>query len=179
MLLGFLAIYGWCNTDRQEPQGQGWECRMYHADLTKHYYLLFGYSVVSDSLWPHGLQPSRLPCPSLSLRVCSDSCPLSQWFHLTISSSATPFSSWSQSFPASGSFLMSHLFASGGQSLRASTLASTLSVNIQGWFPLNWLVWSPCYPKDSQESSPTPQFEGISSLALSLFITSTWLLEKP
>ena len=97
----------------------------------------------------------------------SNSCPLSWWCHPTISSSVVSFSFHLQSFPASGSFLMSHLFASGGQSLRTSTLASILPVNIQGWFPLDWLVWSPCYPKDSQESSPTSQFEGISSLAFS------------
>ena len=93
-------------------------------------------SVVSNSLWSHGLQHSRLPCPSLSLWVCSNSCPLSQWYHPTISSSVITFSSCPQSFPASGSFPMSWLFASGGQSMGASALASVLPVNIHGWFPL-------------------------------------------
>ena len=82
----------------------------------------------------HGLQHSRLPCPSLSPRVCSNSCPLSQWYHPTISSSVVPFSSCPQSFLASGSFPMTRLFKSGGQSIGAS--ASVLPVNIQGWFPL-------------------------------------------
>ena len=76
-------------------------------------------SVVPHSLWPHGLQHARPPCPSPSPRVCSNSCPLSQWCHPTISSSVVPFSSCLQSFPASGSFLMSQLFASGGQSTGA------------------------------------------------------------
>ena len=81
-----------------------------------------------DALWPHGLHHTRLPCPSLSPKVCSDSCPLSQWCHPTISSSAAPFSSCPQSFPASELFPMSQVFASGGQSIRA--LTSVLPLNI-------------------------------------------------
>ena len=81
--------------------------------LTKIYLLLFSHSVASDSLWPHGLQHTRLPCPSPSPGACSNSCSLSLWCHPTISSSIVPFSSWLQSFPASGSFPMSQLFASG------------------------------------------------------------------
>ena len=88
------------------------------------------------SLWPHGLQHTRLPCPALSPRVCSNSCPLSQWYHSTISSSVAPFSSCPQFLPASGSFPMSRLFISGGQSIRASASASVLPMNIQGWFSL-------------------------------------------
>ena len=87
-------------------------------------------------LWPHGLQHSRFPCFPLSSGVCSNSCPLSWWCYLTISSSVSPFSFCLQSFPASGSFPVSQLFASGGQSIGASASASVLSVNIQGWFPL-------------------------------------------
>ena len=90
---------------------------------------------VSDSLRPHGLQHTRLPCPSPSPRACSNSCPSSQWCHPTISSSVASFSSCPQSFPASGSFPMSGLFASGGQSIGASASASVLLMNIQGWFP--------------------------------------------
>ena len=82
--------------------------------------LLFGCPVMSGSLWPHGLQHTRLPCPSLTPRVCSVSCPLSQWSHPTISSSVTPFPSWPQSFPASKSFPMSQLFSSGAQRMGAS-----------------------------------------------------------
>ena len=96
--------------------------------------LLFSCQVVSDSLWPHELQDPRLPSPSPSPGVCSNSCPLSQWCHLTISSSVVPFSSYLQSFPASGSSPMSLIFVSGGQSIGAS--ASVLPMNIQGWFPL-------------------------------------------
>ena len=96
--------------------------------------LLFSCSVVSNSLWPHGLQHSRLPCPSPATGVCSNLCPLSRWCHPTISPSVVPFSSCLQSFPASGFFPRSQLFTSGGQSIRVS--ASVLSINIQGWFPL-------------------------------------------
>ena len=96
--------------------------------------LLFICLVVSDSLWPHGLQHVILPCPSLSPGVCSNSCPLSQWCHPTISSSVIPFSSCPQSSPASGSFPVSWLFSSGGQSIGASVSASVLPMNIQDWF---------------------------------------------
>ena len=98
--------------------------------------LLFTRSVVSNSLWPHGLQHARLPCPLPSFRVCSNSCPVSQWCHPTIFSSVVPFSSCLQSFPASGSFPVSWLFTSGGQSIGASVSASILPMSIQGWFPL-------------------------------------------
>ena len=98
--------------------------------------LLFSYSVVSGSLRPHGLQHARPPCPSPSPGACSNSCWLSQWCHPTISSSVVPFSSCLKPFPASGSFLISQLFASGGQSSGASASASVLPMNSQGWFPL-------------------------------------------
>ena len=84
----------------------------------------------------HGLQHIRLPCPSPTPRACSNSCPLSQWYHPTISSSGIPFSSCLQSFPASGSLPMRGLFASGGQSIGASASVSVLPMNIQCWFPL-------------------------------------------
>ena len=91
--------------------------------------------VASHSLQPHRLQHARLPCPSPSPKAYSNSCPLSWWCHPTISSSVVPFSCL-QSFPAAGSFLMSQLFASGGQSIGASASASVPPMNIQGWFPL-------------------------------------------
>ena len=94
-----------------------------------------------NSLWPHGLQHTRLRCPSPSPRVCSNSCPLSQWYHLTITSSAIPFSSCLQSFPASGSFPTSQLFASGGQSIRASVSASGPSNEYSGLTSLR-IDWS-------------------------------------
>jgi len=98
----------------------------------------FSHSVVSDSLQPHRLKHSRLPCPSPIPEACSNSCPLSQWCYPTISSSVVPFSSHLQSFPASVSFPMSQFFASGGQSIGASASASILSMNIQDWSPLGW-----------------------------------------
>ena len=97
---------------------------------------MFRCSVMSDSLRPYGLQHARLPCPSLSPWVCSNSCPLSWWCHPIISSSITPFSSCPQSFPAIGNLPVSQLFPSGGQSIGASDSASVLPVNIQGWFSL-------------------------------------------
>ena len=93
-------------------------------------------SVVSDSLWSHGLQHTKLPYPSLSLEVCSNSCPLNQWCHSTTLSSVILFPFCPQSFPASGSFPVSQLFASGSQIIGASASVSVLPVNIQGWFPL-------------------------------------------
>ena len=96
--------------------------------------LLFTHPIMSDSLQPYGLQYTRIPYPSLSLRVCSNACPLSCWCHPTTSFSVDSFSSCPPSFPASGSFPMNHLFASSSQSIGAS--ASVLPVNIQGWFPL-------------------------------------------
>ena len=96
----------------------------------------FSRPVMSDSLWPHGLQHARLPCPTPTLEVYSNSCPSSRWCHPTISSSVVPFSSHLQSFPASGSFQMSQFFTLGGQSIGVSASASVLPMNIQDWFPL-------------------------------------------
>ena len=108
-------------------------------------------------------------------RDCSNSCPSSWWSHPTISSSVVPFSSCLQSFPASESFQMSQFFASGDQSIGFSTSASVLPMNIQDWFPLDGLVGSPCSPRDSQESFPTPQFRSFNSLALSfLYSPNIW-----
>ena len=98
--------------------------------------LLFSHPVMSYSLQSHGLQHSSLPCPSLSPRVCSNSCPLSQWYHPTISSSAPSFSLCLQSFPASRSFPISQLFTSASKNIGTSSSASVLPMNIQGWFPL-------------------------------------------
>ena len=117
-----------------------------HADSLPLAILQFSRSVLSNSLWPHGLQHARLPCPSSTPRACSNSCPLSRWCHPTISSSVAPFSSCLQSFPASRSFPASQFFASGGQSVRASASASILPVNIQDWFPLGLTGLSPCSP---------------------------------
>ena len=96
---------------------------------------------MSDPLWPPGLQRNRLLCPPLSPGVCSDSCPLSQWCHPTVSSSVTPISSCPQSFPASGSFQMNWLFASGGQSIYNSASTSALLMNTQDWSRSGWTGW--------------------------------------
>ena len=101
----------------------------------------FSSSVMSDSLRPHESQHARPPCPSQIPRVYSNSCPLSWWCHLAISSSVIPFSSCPQSFSASGSFPKSQLFAWGGQSIGVSASASVLPMDIQDWFPLGWTGW--------------------------------------
>ena len=133
----------------------------------------FSGSVVSDSFQPHGLQHTRPPCPSPTPRVYSNSCPLSRWCHPTIASSVIPFSSCPQYFPASGSFQMSQFFASGGQSTGVSASASVLPMTIQDWFPSDGLVGSSRSPRDSQDSSPTPQFKSINSSVLSFLYGPT------
>ena len=142
----------------------------------------FSCSVVSDSLWPHGLQHAKLPCPSTTSGACSNSCPSIQWCHPAITSSVVPFSCL-KSFPASGSFPRSQCFASGGQSMRVSASASVLPMNIQHWSPFGLTGLISLQSRGLQESSPIPQFESISSLALSLLygptLTYAWLLEKP
>ena len=100
----------------------------------------FSHSVMSDSLWPHGLQQARPPCPSPTPGVYSNSSPLSRWCHPAISTSVVPFFRL-QSFPASGSFQVNQFFASGGQRIGVSASASVLPMNIQDWFPLGWTGW--------------------------------------
>ena len=104
------------------------------------YSVQFSRSVMSSSLWPHGLYHTRPPCPSPTPRVYSNSCPLSRWCHPTIS--VVPFSSRLQSFPASGSFQTSQFFTSGGQSAGVSASTSVLPMNIQDWFPLGLTGWT-------------------------------------
>ena len=135
--------------------------------------LMSSHLVVSDSLQRHGLQHARLPRPSPSPRACSNSCTLNRWCQPTISSSVIPFFSCPQSFPASGSFLMSQLVPSGGQSIGALASPSVLSMNIQDWFLSGFMGLISCSPRDSKESSPTPQFKSINSLELSLFYGPT------
>ena len=96
---------------------------------------------MSDFLWPHELQHSRPPCPTPTPRAHPNSCPLSQWCHPTVSSSVVPFSSSPQSYPASGSFPMSQLFTSGGQSIGVSASISNGPMNTQDWYPLGWTGW--------------------------------------
>ena len=146
---------------------------------------MFSRSLVSDSLWPHGLQHTRFPCPSPSPRACSNSCPLSQWCHPTISSSVIPFSSCLQSFPASGSFLMSRLFASGGYSIGASACwRSVPPMSVQDWFPLGLTGWISLQSKGvsrvfSNTTVQNHQFFGIQPSLWSNSHIHTWPLEKP
>ena len=143
----------------------------------------FSCSVVSDSLQPHGLQYARLPCPSPAPKVYSNSCPLTRWCHLTISSSVIPFSSRLQSFPASGSFQMSRFFT-GGQSIGVSASTSVLPMNIQNWFPLGWTGLISLQSKELSRVffNTTVQKHQFFKAQHSLYSNShihTWLLEKP
>ena len=128
---------------------------------------------MSDSLQPHGLQHTRLPWPLPSPRACSNSCPLNWWCYPIISFSVVPFSSSSQSFPASGSFPMSHLFASGGENIRVSVSASVLPMNIQGWFPLGLTSLISLQSKGLSRVFSTPQFKSINSSEPSLLYGPT------
>ena len=143
----------------------------------------FSHSVMSNSLWPHGLQHSRIPCPSPTPRVYPNSCPSSQWCHPTISSSVGPFSFCLQSFPASGSFLISWLFTSGGQRIGASASTSVLPMNIQDLFPLRWtgLISSQSKGLSRVFSNTTVQKNQFFCTQLFLWSNShiqTWLLEN-
>ena len=136
--------------------------------------LQFSCPVMSNSLRPHGLKHTRLPCPSPTPRAYSNSCPSSQWCHPAISSSVVPFSSCLQSFPASKSFPRTQFFTSDGQSTGASALSSVLPMNILDWFPLGLTGLTLLErSKGFQESSPTPQFKNINSLALSSLYSPT------
>ena len=129
---------------------------------------LFSCSIMFNCLQPHGLQNTRLPCPSPSSRACSNSCPSSQWCHPTISSSVVPLSSCLQSFPASGSFLTSQLFISGGQSIEASVSASVFLMNIEDWSALGWTGLISLQSKGLSRVFSNTTFKSISSSGLSL-----------
>ena len=144
----------------------------------------FSRSVMFDSLRPHRLQHARPPRPSTTPGVYSNSCPLNQWCHPSISSSVVPFSSRLQSFPASGSFPISQFFAWGGQSIGGSASASVLPMNIEDWSPLGWTGWISLQSKGLSRvfSNTTVQKHQFFSAQLSLWSNShshTWLLEKP
>ena len=146
--------------------------------------LLFSLSVMSDSLQHHGLQHIRPPCPSLSPGARSNSCPLSWWYHPTISSSVVPSPSCLQYFQASRSFPVSHLFASGGQSIGASVSPSVLPMNIQDWFPLGLTSLISLQSKGlsrvfSNTTVQKHQFFGVQTSLWSNSQIHTWLLEKP
>ena len=123
---------------------------------------------MSDALWCRVLEYARLSCPLLPPWACSNSCPLSQWCCPTISSSVIPFSFCPQSFQASGSFPVSWLFTAGGQNIEVSASGSSFQWIFRVNFIEDWLVWFPCSLRDSQESSPAPQFKSPISSVLSL-----------
>ena len=144
----------------------------------------FSHSAVSNSLQPHGLQHTRLPCPSPTPGTCLNSCSSSRWCHPTILSSIAPLSSCLQSFPASGSFPMSQFFASGGQSIEVSASASVLPMNIQDWFPVGWTGWISLQSKGLSRvfSNTTVQKHQFFTIQPSLWSKShihTLVLEKP
>ena len=146
------------------------------------HWVQFSRSAVSDSLRPHESQHARPPCPSPTPRVHTNSCPSSRWCHPAISSSVVPFSSCAQSLPASKYFPMSQLFTWGGQSTGVSALPSFLPKKSRADLLQNGLAASPCSPRDSEESSPTPQFKTINSLVLSFLYTpalTSKAMEKP
>ena len=141
-------------------------------------------SLVSDCLWPHWLQHTRLPCPSPTPRACSNSCPSSQWWHSTVSSSVIPFSSCFQSFPGSGSFPVSQFFTSGGQSIGPSASLLVLPMNIQNWFLLGLTGWISLQSKGLSRvfSNNTAQKHSSKAQLFSLWSKThihTWLLKKP
>ena len=154
------------------------------SNITEDEWVHFSLSVVSNFLWPHDLQYTRLPCPSPTPRACSNSCASSQWCRPTISSSVVTFSSCLQSFPASGSFAVSQFFASGGQSVGPSASAWVPPINIQSWFPVGWTGWISLQSTGlsgvfSNAKVQKHQFFGS---WLSLWLNSyihTWPLEKP
>ena len=155
-------------------------------DLNSFSLVQFSCSVVSDSFRPHELQHVRPPCPSPTPRVHPNPnpCPSSWWCHPTISSSVVPFSSCPQSFPATGYFPMSQLFASGGQSIGVSASTSVLPMNTQDWSPLGWTGWISLKSKGFSRvfSNTTVQKHQFFSAQLSSQSNShihTWPLEKP
>ena len=153
------------------------------ADCIKDHSVQFSHSVVSGSLWPHGQQDARLLCPSPTPRAHSNSCPSSQWCHPTISSSIVPFSSCFQSFPASGSFLMSQCFASGDQRIGVSASPSVLPMNIQDWFSLGLTDFISLQSKGhsrvfSNTTVQKHQFFGAQPSLWSSPHIHTWILEN-
>ena len=199
--------WDWLTLCRREPGKAVWKCcqswiwkinftsrqklikeigktlqRDQHAQ--KHSSVQFSHSVVSDSWWPHGLQHTRPPCPSPTPRVYPNSCPLSQYCHPTISSSVILFSSHLQSFPASESFQISQLFASGGQSIGVSASTSVIPMNTQDWCPFGWTGWISLQSKGlskvfSNTTVQKHQFFGSQLSSQSKSHIHTRLLEKP
>ena len=162
----------------------GMRCLGHMIGVSLTHSVQFSHSVVSNSLRPHESQHTRPPCPSPTPAVHPNPCPLSRWCHPTISSSVIPCSSFPQSFPASGSFLMSQLFASGDQSTGVSASTSVFPMNIQDWFPLEWTGWISLQSKGlsrvfSNTTVPKHQFFGTQISLWSNSHIHTWPLENP
>ena len=177
---------GQCNPRvliRKEGGRGGWERDVITEIVMQRLSVQFSCSVVSKSLRSHELQHARPPCPSATPRVHPNPCPLSRWFHPIISS-VVPFSSFPQSLPASGSFQMSQLFASGGQSIGVSTSTSVLPMNTQDWSPLGWTDWISLQSKGlsrvfSNTTVQKHQFFDAQLYSQSNSHIHTWPLEKP
>ena len=138
----------------------------------------FSRSVLSDSLWPHEPQHTRPPCPSPTPGIHPNPCPLTRWCHPTISSSVVPFSSCPQSFPASGSFQTSQLFASGGQSIGVSASKLVLPMNTQDWSPLGWTGWISLQSKGLSRVSPPCHLLFLSRYWTACCSSDVFFLEK-
>ena len=189
-----LIAYGeWCQIHdlwsrrfNFSTRDQAWLLKSFYiADYSVQFSSVqFSRSVMSDSLWPHELQHARPPCPSPTHGVHPNSCPSRRWCHSAISSSVVPFSSCPQSLPASESFPMSQLFASGGQSIGVSALASVFPKNIQNWSPLGWTGWISLQSKGlsrvfSNTTVQKHQFFGAQLSSQSNFHIHTEPQEKP
>ena len=171
-----LLMYIFNDNKNNSRERKVWESRN-NNELT--FYVgsvQFSHSVVSDSLRPHESQHARPPCPSPTPGVHPNPCPLSQWCYPTISSSVIPFSSCSQSFPASGSFQMSQLFASGGQSIGVSASTSVLPMNSQDWSPLGWTGWISLQSKGLSRvfSNTTVRSKNTEFSSFFFFMRYTW-----
>ena len=173
----------WCKRTRKTSTHMGKESPELKLKITHIYYQFSSFQSLSRVWLSHGLQHTRLPCPSPTPEASSNSRPSSWWRHPTISSSVIPFSSCLQAFPASGFFLMSQFFASGGQSIGVSASASVLPVNIQDWFPLGRNGWISLQSKGLSRVffNTTVQKHQVFSTQPSYWSSShihTWLLEK-
>ena len=172
-ILYVIEISAWSSWEKREISGQKSGEFLFLPKLGFSL-VQFSRSVMSDSLWPHGLQHARPPCPLPTHRACSNSCSSSWWCHPTISSSVIPFSSCLQSFPASESFPMSQFFTSGGQIIGVSASASVLPMNIQEWFPLGWTGWISLQSKGLLKSL----LQHHSSIASILWCSAFFMVQK-
>ena len=162
----------------------GWHYNLFFKEGHFWDWVQFSHSVVSDSLWPHEPQHTRPLCPSPIPGVYPNPCPLTWWCHPIVSSSVIPFFSGSQSFPASGSFQLSQLFASAGQSIGVWASSSVLPMNTQDWSPLGWTGWISLQSKGLSTVFSNTTFQKHQFFSAQLYSQSnshvhTWILEKP